>query len=148
MEPERSSRGPRHPLERPTSWPRREAAWAPRSPSPTPLWLVTFLLLQKFLLYICPDRPGTVSRDFLCSLSRSVSAREKAVDWRCLLVARAEKTTWVVAYDNSSKTTIKGSTSDGTQKRRLLQEKRRWNAPPGKKNSPSNWSPTSTFYRV
>ena len=33
-------------------------------------------MLQKFLLYICPDRPGTVSRDFVCFLSRSISVRK------------------------------------------------------------------------
>src|ERR1041385_705178 len=60
--------GPGAPLARPTSWPRREAAWAPRSASPTPLWLVTFLLLQNVLLPICPDSPGTVSLDFACFL--------------------------------------------------------------------------------
>src|SRR4051812_43358737 len=65
------------------SWPRREGPWGPRSPSPTPLWLVTFLLLQKFLLYICPDRPDTVSRDFVCFLSRSVSARKTFSKTRC-----------------------------------------------------------------
>src|SRR4051812_9164300 len=58
----------------PPSLPRRVPSWAPRTPSPTPLWIETFLLLQFFLLYICKDRPGTVSRDFMCFLSRSVSA--------------------------------------------------------------------------
>src|SRR3954463_12847295 len=71
--------GPGAPLARPTSWPRREASWDPRSPSPTPLWLVTFLLLQKFLLYICPDRPGTISRNFVCFLSPFVSARKTLI---------------------------------------------------------------------
>src|SRR4051812_5125017 len=60
--------GPGAPLARPISWPRRLAAWEPRSLSPTPFWLVTFLFLQKFLLYICPDSPGTVSCDFVCFL--------------------------------------------------------------------------------
>src|ERR1041385_2292406 len=51
--------GPGAPLARPTFWPRREAAWAPRSPSLTPLWLVTFLLLQKFLLLYARIVPAT-----------------------------------------------------------------------------------------
>src|ERR1041385_3277895 len=53
--------GPGAPLARPHPWSRREAAWAPRGPSPTPLWSVNFLFVQKFLLYICPDRSGNVS---------------------------------------------------------------------------------------
>src|SRR3954467_1031173 len=60
----------------PPSWPRRAPSWQPRTPPPTPPRLGTFLLLQKCLLYICPDRPGSVSRDFVCFLSRSVSARK------------------------------------------------------------------------
>src|SRR3954467_10403292 len=55
-------------MARPPSWPRRVPSWAPRTPSPTPLWLETLLLLQKVFLYICPDRPGTVSHDFVCFL--------------------------------------------------------------------------------
>src|SRR3954469_11026337 len=130
--PEWSRRGapgrPGGPLARPHSWPRQEPSSVPWTPPPTPPRLETFLLLQKFLLYICPDSPNTVSRDFVCFLFRSVSAREKAVDWQCLLVTRVEKITWAVVYDNSNKTTIKISTSDGTQKKRLLSEKRRWSA--------------------
>src|ERR1043165_3244854 len=72
--PEWSLRGapgrPGGPLARPPSWPRRAPSWLPRTPPPTPPRLGTFLLLQKLLLYICPDRPGTVPRDFVCFLFR------------------------------------------------------------------------------
>src|SRR4051812_23391182 len=71
--------GQEAPWRGPTSWPRRAPSWMPRTLPPTPPRLRTFLLLQKFLLYICPDRPVTVSRNPVCFLSRSVSARTKAV---------------------------------------------------------------------
>ena len=110
VEPERSSRGPRRPPGAALSWPRQAPSWVPWTPTPTPPRPETFLLLLKFLLYICPDSPGTVSRDFVCFLSRSVSASVKGCCWRCLLVIRAEKISWAVVYVNSSKTTIKEST--------------------------------------
>ena len=50
-------------MARASPWPRQETAWTTRSLSPTLLWLVTFLLVQKCLLYIFPDRPGFVSCD-------------------------------------------------------------------------------------
>src|SRR3954471_23696866 len=65
------------------SWPRRAPSWVPRTPTPTPLWLETFLLLQNFFLYICLDSPGTVSRAFVCFLSRSVSTRKTFSRSRC-----------------------------------------------------------------
>src|ERR1043165_915667 len=72
--PEWSRRGasgrPGGPLARPPSWPRRAPSWLPWTPPPTPPRLGTFLLLQKFSLYICPDRTGTVPRDFACFLFR------------------------------------------------------------------------------
>src|SRR3954469_13794317 len=74
---------PGAPLARPPSWPRRAPSWLPRTPPPTPPRLVTFLLLQKCLLYICPDRPDTVSRNLVCLLSRSVSARKTFSRFRC-----------------------------------------------------------------
>ena len=63
----RSRRGaPGHPgdlLARAGPWMRQEATWTSQSPSPPPLWLVIFLLVQKYFLYIFPDRPGFVSCD-------------------------------------------------------------------------------------
>src|SRR3954471_1542286 len=58
--------GPQEASWRAPSWPRQAPSWVPSTPTPTPPWLETFLLLQKFLLYICPDSSGTVSRDFVC----------------------------------------------------------------------------------
>src|SRR4051812_48427624 len=55
----------------------------PWTPTLTPPRLETFLLLQKFLLYICPNISGTISRDFMCFLSRSVSARKTFSRSRC-----------------------------------------------------------------
>src|ERR1041384_4138443 len=85
--PEWSRRGapgrPGGPLARPPSWPRWAPSWLPRTPPPTPPRLGTFLLLQKFLLYICPDRPGIISRDFVCFLFRFVSARKTFSRFRC-----------------------------------------------------------------
>src|ERR1043165_800175 len=81
LEPERSSR--EAPWRGPPSWPRRAPSWLPQTPPPTPPRLGTFLLLQKFLLYICSDSLGTVSRDFVCFLSRSVSARKTFSRSRC-----------------------------------------------------------------
>src|SRR4051812_25287596 len=75
--------GQEAPWRGPPSWPRRAPSWLPRTPPPTPPRLGTFLLLQKFLLYICPDRPGIVSRDFVCFLSQSVSARKTFSRFRC-----------------------------------------------------------------
>src|ERR1041384_1715922 len=86
VEPERSSRGARRPPGAAPSWPCQAPSWVPWTPTPTPPRLGTFLLLQKFLLYICPDSPGTVSRDFVCFLSRSVSTRVKGCCWQCLPV--------------------------------------------------------------
>src|SRR4051812_16008445 len=63
--------------------PRQAPSWVPWTPTLTPPRLETFLLLQKFLLYICPDSPGTVSRDFVCFLSRPVSARKTFSRSRC-----------------------------------------------------------------
>src|SRR4051812_6724636 len=60
--------GPGAPLARPHPWQRREAAWAPRGPSLIPLSPVTFLSVQKILLYIFSDCSGNVSRDFVCFL--------------------------------------------------------------------------------
>src|ERR1041384_3754779 len=39
--------------------------------------------MQKFFLYICPDSSGSVSRDFVCFLSWSVSARKTFSRSRC-----------------------------------------------------------------
>src|SRR4051812_36994512 len=75
--------GPGGLLARPPSWPCRAPSWAPWTPPPNPLWLETFLLLQKVLLYICPDSPGTVSRDFVCFVSRFVSTRKTFSRSRC-----------------------------------------------------------------
>src|ERR1043165_7469174 len=83
VEPERSSRGPGGLLARPPSWPRQAPSWVPWTPTPTPPRLETFLLLQKFLLYICPDSSGTISRNFVCFLSRYVSARKTFRRSRC-----------------------------------------------------------------
>src|SRR4051812_5345631 len=75
--------GQEAPWRGPTSWPRREPSWLPRTPSPTPPRLRTFLLLQKFLLYICPDRPDNLSRNLVCFISLSVSARKTFSRFRC-----------------------------------------------------------------
>ena len=83
LEPDRSSREARRPPGTAPSWPRRAPSWLPWTPPPTPPRLETFLLLQKFLLYICPDRPGTVSHDFFCFISRSISARKFFSRFRC-----------------------------------------------------------------
>src|ERR1041385_4458048 len=66
-----------------TFWTYQAPSWLPWTLPPTPPRLETFLLLQKFLLYICPDSPGTVSHDFVCFLSWSVSARKTCSRSRC-----------------------------------------------------------------
>src|SRR4051812_14174551 len=63
--------------------PRQAPSWVPWTPTLTPPRLETFLLLQKFLLYICPDSSGTVSHDFVGFLSRSVSVRKTFSGSRC-----------------------------------------------------------------
>src|SRR3954463_7563544 len=65
------------------SWPRKAPSWVPWTPTLTPPRLETFLLLQKFLLYICLDSPGTVSRDFVCFLFDMVLPGNLSARPRC-----------------------------------------------------------------
>ena len=80
--------------------PRRAPSWLPWTPPPTPPRLETFLLLQKFLLYIFPDRPGTVPHDFVCFLFRLFLPGKLLEDLGAMASPSSPKDTFVVNVIN------------------------------------------------